>query len=823
SFWNAACTGSASLAELFAASAIIALMLMLIQLPAHGSTTIQLLVGDPTDPVEQPTAQGQSQLWVINEAHHTSAMSSNEAPMDVTPEQKKAWEESSDFANYFCTYAYIYHQKQMLTDNLRMQCYRDSIFENPSHFKDKVVLDVGTGSGILSIWAAQAGARKVYAVEATDIALQARKVVKANGQDHIVTVIQSKIEDVVLPEKVDVIISEWMGYFLLRESMFDSVLMARDRWLKPEGAMFPSHASMSIAPMCNEDDSNKRFNEFSSAMDGWRSFVTNTKEEWGVDMSVLGNAFRKEQEQYSLRTSAWCELSPSDLIGDEVEIASWDLRTCTLEDIKAVHSSFTLQISNTARFGGIAGWFDVDFKGCPSNPATKEITLTTSPYVQPTHWGQQVFPLYPPTQVCDGDIVEGTIAVVRRSDNQRLMNVKFDYTLKRQDEDPDAPVSILDTSSTEQRSVRAGPQYTMTPPMTPPRSFDKELHALYFLRNLRSLPEPYSSQDPHRVVLAFFCVHGLAILGELERVDKHQVIEWVYSLQVHPDAYDRSVNAADCGFRGGSSLGNPFNCSPAHYESSVYDTGNIASTYAALCILKTLGDDLSRVNKRAIVGALRHLQNKDSGCFSSVRFGSEEDMRFVFCACAISFILEDWSGIDAPAMVRFIQSCVSYDGSIGIAVNTEGQGGATYCAVAALVLSGRLMQLGYDTGELIRWLVFRQQGGFQGRCNKEPDSCYAFWNGATLDLLGKHSFVDVPSCREFILSCQHPFGGFCKYPDTVPDVMHSYYSLSWLSIAHANNQNVASDEDGDDSAKPFKDLAPLNTKLQVPHFPKPIK
>lgn len=364
-------------------------------------------------------------------------------PQERTPEQKKAWESSSDFANYFCTYAYIYHQKQMLTDNLRMQSYRDSIFENVDHFKGKVVLDVGTGSGILAIWAAQAGARKVYAVEATDIAVQARKVIKANNQDHIITVIQSKMEDVELPEKVDVIISEWMGYFLLRESMFDSVIVARDRWLQPDGSMFPSHASMSIAPMCNENDSNRRYAEFSSAMDGWRHFVESTKNTWGVDMSVLGGSFRKEQEQYSLHTSAWAELSPTDLIGDEVEIGSWDLKTCTLEDIKVVKSEFKFEISNMSRFGGIAGWFDVEFKGCAEKPAAKNVTLTTSPFVQPTHWGQQVFPIYPPVQVCVGDAVEGTITVMRRSDNQRLMNVKFDYELRRSDDDEALPVSAV--------------------------------------------------------------------------------------------------------------------------------------------------------------------------------------------------------------------------------------------------------------------------------------------------------------------------------------------------------------------------------------------
>ncbi|EEY58487.1 uncharacterized protein PITG_01157 [Phytophthora infestans T30-4] len=69
--------------------------------------------------------------------------------------------------------------------------------------------------------------------------------------------------------------------------MFDSVIVARDRWLKPEGAMFPSHASMFIAPMCNEDNSNKRFAEFSSAMDSWRGFIDNTK----VETLILSSFF----------------------------------------------------------------------------------------------------------------------------------------------------------------------------------------------------------------------------------------------------------------------------------------------------------------------------------------------------------------------------------------------------------------------------------------------------------------------------------------------------------------------------------------------------
>ena len=89
----------------------------------------------------------------------------------------------------------------MLADHNRMAAYHAAIAGNPDVFKDKVVMDVGTGSGILAVWAAQAGARRVYAIEYTDMANHARRVVQSNGVDHIVTVIQGAVEEVVLPEE----------------------------------------------------------------------------------------------------------------------------------------------------------------------------------------------------------------------------------------------------------------------------------------------------------------------------------------------------------------------------------------------------------------------------------------------------------------------------------------------------------------------------------------------------------------------------------------------------------------------------------------------
>jgi len=151
---------------------------------------------------------------------------------------------AADFVNYYETYSYISEQKRMLSDDVRMQAYFRAISENEESFRGKVVLDVGAGSGILSMWAAKAGAAKVYAVEYTSMAQHARRLVHQNGLDSVVEVIQSSIEELVLPEQVDVIISEWMGMVLLRESMLDSVIRARDRFLKPGGTLWPSGATL---------------------------------------------------------------------------------------------------------------------------------------------------------------------------------------------------------------------------------------------------------------------------------------------------------------------------------------------------------------------------------------------------------------------------------------------------------------------------------------------------------------------------------------------------------------------------------------------------
>ena len=135
------------------------------------------------------------------------------------------------------TYAEIEVHRSMICDRVRTDAFRraiDSVVR-----PGDIVLDVGAGTGNLSLFAARAGAARVYAVERTTVAVMAQELAAANGFEEIVRVIHGDVMDVELPERVDVIVSEWLGGFGIDEGMLVPVIAARDRWLKPGGVMVP--------------------------------------------------------------------------------------------------------------------------------------------------------------------------------------------------------------------------------------------------------------------------------------------------------------------------------------------------------------------------------------------------------------------------------------------------------------------------------------------------------------------------------------------------------------------------------------------------------
>lgn len=100
----------------------------------------------------------------------------------------------------------------------------------------------------------RAGAKHVIGVDMSTIIEKAQEIVKVNGMADRITLLRGKMEDVHLPyPKVDIILSEWMGYFLLYESMLDTVLYARDRYLVAGGLIFPDKATIYMAAIEDGD------------------------------------------------------------------------------------------------------------------------------------------------------------------------------------------------------------------------------------------------------------------------------------------------------------------------------------------------------------------------------------------------------------------------------------------------------------------------------------------------------------------------------------------------------------------------------------------
>ncbi|KAL4750792.1 hypothetical protein BDW72DRAFT_109516 [Aspergillus terricola var. indicus] len=398
--------------------------------------------------------------------------------------------------------------------------------------------------------------------------------------------------------------------------------------------------------------------------------------------------------------------------------------------------------------------------------------------------------------------------------------------------------------------------------------FTKDRHVTFFLRCLKTfLPGLYTSNDSNRMLLAFFIVAGLDLLGALESKttleERQGYIEWIYQCQV-PSGGFRGFTGTDFGTK----LRTP--------ENEAWDPANVPSTFFALVILLILGDDLSRVKRTKCLKWLRKMQ-RPNGSFGEVLGPDEKiegggDLRFCCFAAGTRYILRGKRNIglngiediDVGKLVAFIVSCQAYDGGMAEGPYCEAHSGHTYCAVNTLTFLNRvsddswrvpLVSPGSRQFEsLVRWLVSRQtnelgdeeeddeneedndddngdssnspaddvQGlseavneldlhksidalpsilppseeslqwaGFNGRCNKFADTCYSFWNAATLDMLDRLSMVDAERNRRYLLQkTQHLVGGFGKSVGELPDLLHSYFGM--VSLAFQGEQGLDS-------------------------------
>jgi SAM-dependent methyltransferase len=259
---------------------------------------------------------------------------------------------------------------QMLRDDRRNRAFRDALHKTVN--SGDVVLDFGAGTGILSMFAAQAGAARVFAVEKTSIAHLARRIVEKNGFADRIQIIQGDIETVRLPEKVDVIVSEWLGSYGVDENMLAPLLIARDRWLKPGGKMLPQTVTAWICPIWNNEvyiDAN-----------------LSKGRPYNLDLSLVAEGAGQNM------TFAQESVTGDDLMAEPQAMWTTDLYSYPVEKaLLPFRANLHFTGARRGQINALTAWFSADFGA--------GIKLTNAPGSDRTHWAQYIFPLQQAVEV----------------------------------------------------------------------------------------------------------------------------------------------------------------------------------------------------------------------------------------------------------------------------------------------------------------------------------------------------------------------------------------------------------------------------------------
>ena len=261
--------------------------------------------------------------------------------------------------------------KMMISDIVRTTSYRKAIFEIVK--KGNVVVDIGTGVGILAFFACQAGASRVYAIEASDI-IEVAKQARVGGLEKRVTFIKSFSEMAKLPEKVDVIISEIIGTFAVEENILAVISDARKRFLKDNGILIPSSIKMMIVPV--------------ESFDLYKEIEFWSKDIYGIDFSSIHKMAANNRYIKSL--------DPSYFLSKPLPINNIDFYTVESKDLY-INNTVSFTIKRAGILHGFGGWFEAKL--------SKNITLSTSPPNPTTSWKNVFFPIEKPVEIDDKDTV----------------------------------------------------------------------------------------------------------------------------------------------------------------------------------------------------------------------------------------------------------------------------------------------------------------------------------------------------------------------------------------------------------------------------------
>ena len=281
-------------------------------------------------------------------------------------------------------YAEFEVHRTMIRDRVRTEAFRraiDSVVR-----PGDIVLDVGAGSGILSVFAARAGAAHVYAVERTPIAGLAEQLAAANEVAETVKVIHGDVIDIELPEQVDVIVSEWLGGFGIDEGMLAPVIAARDRWLKARGVMIP-HSVTAWAALV-----------YDRYLAETIEFLRDNP--FGLRLEVLVEDTVNE----IMYSGTFRHLAGDDMRSEPRRLWTTNADRIPLEQAQAPHEAeILLPVHDHGTANALALWFSAEL--------APGISLSVGPGDPPTHWGMTTAPLRSPVELTPGMAVRARVRI----------------------------------------------------------------------------------------------------------------------------------------------------------------------------------------------------------------------------------------------------------------------------------------------------------------------------------------------------------------------------------------------------------------------------